>query len=416
MPEIIVIGGGAAGMMASIQAARYGASVTLLERNEKLGKKLYITGKGRCNLTNDCAGEEFLSQVARNPRFLYSALNAFAPRDMMALLEEAGCPVTVQRGRRVFPSSEKASDVTKALTGLLNRAGVRIRLNTRVTGIETEKSRVTGVRLENGLLLPADAVILATGGCSYPSTGSTGDGFRFAEALGHTVTPPSPALVGIETAEDWPRSLQGLSLRNVTLTLTRGKKTLYSELGEMLFTHWGVSGPLVLEASCHLPDPLTEARLILDLKPGLTREQLDARLRRDLADGSRKQLRNLLPGLLPARLAELFPMLCGIPGALACNQVTAPQREKLLDMLKALPLTPRAPRPLEEAIITRGGVSVKETDPGTMASRLLPNLFFAGELIDTDAHTGGYNLQIAWATGYLAGRSAAERLTLEENP
>ncbi len=408
MSDIVVIGGGAAGMMAAVFAARTGANVTLLEKNEKLGKKIYITGKGRCNLTNDCDRDEFLSQVPRNPRFLYSALNFFAPRDMMALLKENGCPVTVQRGKRVFPSSEKASDVTKALTSLLRKLNVRVCLNAEVKTLTVEGGRLTGAELKNGTVQRADAVILACGGLSYPSTGSTGDGYRFAEALGHTVTPRSPVLVGLETEEAWPRSLQGLSLRNVTLTLSNGKKTLYTELGEMLFTHFGISGPLVLEASCHLPDPPAGSGLTVDLKPGLTREQLDARVRRDFSEAGKKQLKSVLPGLLPASLTEIFPGLCGIDASLPCNQVTAAQREKLLNMLKALPLTVKAPRPIDEAVVTRGGVSIREIDPGAMRSKLIPNLYFAGEMIDVDAHTGGFNLQIAWSTGALAGASAAD--------
>ena len=406
MPDIVVIGGGAAGMMAAVFAARAGGNVTLLEKNEKLGKKVYITGKGRCNLTNDCERDEFLAQVPRNPRFLYSALNFFAPRDMMALLEENGCPVTVQRGKRVFPSSEKASDVTKALASLLRKLNVRVCLNAEVKALTVEDGRLTGVGLKNGTIQRADAVILACGGLSYPSTGSTGDGYRFAEALGHTVTPRLPVLVGLETEEAWPRSLQGLSLRNVTLALSNGKKTLYTELGEMLFTHFGISGPLALEASCHLPDPPAGAELSIDLKPGLTREQLDARVRRDFSEAGKKQLKSVLPGLLPASLAEIFPRLCGIDASLPCSQVTAAQREKLLNLLKALPLTVKAPRPLDEAVVTRGGISVKEIDPGTMRSKRIPNLYFAGEMIDVDAHTGGFNLQIAWSTGALAGTSA----------
>ena len=375
MAEILVIGGGAAGMMAAVFAARAGAKVTLLEKNEKLGKKVYITGKGRCNLTNDCDLDGFLAQVPRNPRFLYSALSFFSPRDMMALMEENGCPVTVQRGKRVFPASEKASDVTKALTAVLRRENVRVCLSCGVRRLKTEDGRITGAELEDGSFLPADAVILACGGLSYPSTGSTGDGFRFAEAL---------------------------------RTLSSGKKALYSELGEMLFTHFGISGPLALEASCHLPVPAAGSRLSVDLKPGLTREQLDARLRRDFSEAGKKQLKSVLPGLLPASLAEIFPGLCGVSPVLPCSQVTAAQRESLLNTLKSLPLTVRAPRPLDEAVVTRGGVSVKEIEPGTMRSRLIPNLFFAGEMIDVDAHTGGFNLQIAWSTGALAGQSSAE--------
>ena len=409
MAEIIIVGAGAAGLMAAIRAAREGASVTLLDHNEKAGKKLYITGKGRCNVTNDCTQDEFLAQVARNPRFLYSALSFFGPQDMMALLESAGCPVTIQRGRRVFPATEKASDVTKALLGLLRSPRVRILLNTGVSAVLTENGEARGVRLTDGRTLKGDAVILATGGRSYPMTGSTGDGYRMASALGHTVTPASPALSAMETADEWPRALQGLSLKNVAMTLKRGKKTLYTELGEMLFTHFGISGPLTLEASCHAPDPLTDADLTLDLKPGLTPEQLDARLRREFEAAGKKQLRNVLPALLPARLAELFPDLCGIPAEITCNQVTAQQREALARTLKALPVRLKALRPVEEAIVTRGGVSVKEINPATMESRLVPRLYFAGELIDTDAHTGGYNLQIAFSTGALAGSCAALR-------
>ncbi len=412
MSEILVIGGGAAGMMAAVFAARAGGNVTLLEKNEKLGKKVYITGKGRCNLTNDCDLEGFLAQVPRNPRFLYSALNFFSPRDMMVLLEECGCPVIVQRGKRVFPASEKASDVTKALASLLRKLNVRIRLNSAVRRLKTDSGRIAGAELADGSYLPADAVILACGGLSYPSTGSTGDGYRFAEALGHTVIPPSPVLVGLETEETWPRSLQGLSLRNVTLTLSAGKKTLYSEIGEMLFTHFGISGPLALEASCHLPVPAEGAVLTVDLKPGLSREQLDARLRRDFAEAGKKQLKSVLPGLLPASLAELFPALCGVSVSLPCSQITSAQRETLLGRLKALPLTVRAPRPVDEAVVTRGGVSVKEIEPSAMRSRLIPNLYFAGEMIDVDAHTGGFNLQIAWSTGALAGTAAANHYEL----
>ena len=408
MSDTLVVGGGAAGMMAAVFAARAGAHVTLLEKNEKLGKKVYITGKGRCNLTNDCDRDAFLAQVPRNPRFLYSALNFFSPRDMMSLLEENGCPVTVQRGKRVFPASEKASDVTKALTAILRKENVRVRLNSAVRCLRTDGGRITGAELADGSFLPADAVVLACGGLSYPSTGSTGDGYRLAEALGHTVVPQSPVLVGLETEESWPKSLQGLSLRNVTLTLSSGKKTLYTELGEMLFTHFGISGPLALEASCHLPDPAAGARLTIDLKPGLTPEQLDARVRRDFTEAGKKQLKSVLPGLLPASLAEIFPGLCGISPVLPCNQVTAAQRESLLAALKALPLTVRAPRPVAEAVVTRGGVSVKEIEPGTMRSKLIPNLFFAGEMIDVDAHTGGFNLQIAWSTGALAGANAGQ--------
>lgn len=378
MPEIIVIGGGAAGMMAALTAASMGASVSLLERNEKVGKKVYITGKGRCNVTSDCSLDEFLAQTPRNPRFLYSALSNFMPQDMMALLESAGCPVVVQRGRRVYPASEKASDVTRALSQLMRQYGVRVWLNTRVASINTTDGAVTGVTMEDGRTLPADKVILATGGISYPATGSTGDGYRLAEELGHTTTPRSAVLVGLETNETWPGELQGLSLKNVTLTLKKGKKTLYSELGEMLFAHYGISGPLALEMSCHLPEKLIDGQVFLNLKPGLTAEQLDARLQRDFAENPRRQLVNVLPQLLPARFAALFPSLCGVDGAKPCISIQKPERDRIVAAMQNLPLTIRKARPVDEAVVTRGGVAVREVHPGTMASKLVEGLYFAG--------------------------------------
>ncbi|MBE5804035.1 MAG: NAD(P)/FAD-dependent oxidoreductase [Clostridiales bacterium] len=408
MGKIIIIGGGAGGMMAAIFAARSGAQVTLLERNEKLGKKVYITGKGRCNVTNDCTLDEFLREVPRNPRFLYSALSFFSPQDMMALLEEGGCPVVVQRGRRVFPATEKASDVNRTLARVMQQEGVKTLLDCRVKAIHVRDGRAAGVILQDGAVLPADAVILATGGKSYPMTGSTGDGYAMAEGVGHSIQPVKPVLSAIETKESWPCELQGLSLRNVTLTLKKGKKTLYTELGEMLFTHFGISGPLTLTMSCHLPDDLSEASVTLNLKPGLTAQQLDARLQRDFEEQSRKQLRNVMPGLLPGRLAEIFPGLCGIDSAKQCCQITRQERETLCAMMQALPITLSCLAPLDEAIVTRGGVTVKEINPATMESKLLPGLYFAGEVMDVDAHTGGYNLQVAWSTGALAGQSAAE--------
>lgn len=408
MSEVIVIGGGAAGIMASLQCALSGGSVTLLERNEKLGKKIYITGKGRCNVTNDCTLDEFMQQVAHNPRFLFSALSAFAPQDMMTLLEEGGCPVTVQRGRRVFPQTEKASDVTRTLTKLMQQAGVKIRLNTRVKDILVSDNQVQGVLTESGETLPASAVILATGGQSYPSTGSDGDGYRLAAKLGHTVLSPVPVLSALVSDAEWTHRLQGLSLKNVTLTLHAGKKKLYQEQGEMLFTHFGISGPLVLEMSCHLPEKMEDARVELNLKPALTAEQLDARLQREFAEQNRKQLRNVLPSLLPARLAEEFSALADVDGNAVCGQITREEREKLVRTLQCLPISITSTRPLTEAIVTRGGVSVREVKPSTMESKLVSGLYFAGELLDVDAHTGGYNLQIAWSTGAAAGRAAAE--------
>ena len=414
MTRILIIGAGAAGLMAAVHASRGGAAVTVAEHNEKAGKKIYITGKGRCNVTNDCTTEEFLKEVPRNPRFLFSALHWFSPQDMIALLEENGCPVEVQRGRRAYPRSMKASDVTKTLTGICRRQGVEFLMNREARSLETAEDpeggrpRVTGVRFADGSVIEADRVILATGGLSYPSTGSRGDGYRMARETGHTLTPAEPVLVGITASEAWPASLQGLSLRNVRITLREKGKTLYTELGEMLFTHFGYSGPLILEASCHLPAECGDCRLELDLKPGLTREQLDARVRRELESGGRKQLRNMLGALMPGSLAAAFPRLCGLPGDLPCSQVTGAQREALVRGMKEMPLPMRGKRPVEEAVVTRGGVSVRDVNPGTMESRRVAGLYFAGELLDVDAHTGGYNLQIAFSTGALAGARAAE--------
>lgn len=408
MCDVLVIGGGAGGMMAAIFAAKQGAQVTLLERNEKLGRKIYITGKGRCNVTNDCTQDEFLQETARNPRFLYSALSFFSPQSMMALLEENGCPVVVQRGRRVFPATEKASDVTKTLEKIMRQCGVTVRLNSRVTQVNAHEDQVTGVTLENGEELAAQCVILATGGLSYPGTGSTGDGYRLAQALGHTLVPVRPSLSAVETVQAWASEMQGLSLKNVTLTLKNGKKTLYAQMGEMLFTHFGVSGPLVLEMSCHLPDKWENTQLFLDLKPALTMQQLDARLQREMEEQSRRQLRNAMGALLPSRMAEIFPEVCGVDGSKVCGQVTKAERERMAARLKALPLTIARLRPIEEAIVTRGGVNVKEINPATMESKLTHGLYFAGEMMDVDAHTGGYNLQIAFSTGALAGKSAGE--------
>ena len=406
--NVIVVGGGAGGMMAAIFAARTGANVTLLERNQKLGRKVYITGKGRCNVTNDCTIDEFMREVPRNPRFLYSALSYCTPQQMMELLEDEGCPVVVQRGRRVFPATEKASDVTRALEKTMRALGVRIVFDARVKDIVLADGAVSGVTMMDGTEYAADRVIIATGGLSCPLTGSSGDGYRMAERLGHTVTPRMGVLSAIETAVQWPGELQGLSLRNVTLTMKKGKKTLYSELGEMIFTHFGISGPLALTMSCHLPDDIKDAQVTLNLKPGLTEQQLDARMQRDFAEQSRRQLRNVLPGLLPARLAEIFPRLCGVDGDKVCAQITREERETLVKTMQALPIPLEKLAPIEEAIVTRGGVHVKEIDPATMESKLVPGLYFAGEVIDVDAHTGGYNLQIAWATGALAGTCAAE--------
>ena len=409
MNKVIVIGGGAAGVMAALSAAEAEASVLLLEGNEKLGKKIYITGKGRCNVTNACEPAAFMNKVVKNPRFLFSALNAFGPEDMMALLERLGCPVKVERGDRVFPVSEKASDVTRALEKELRRLGVSIRLNTKVSHILVENGAVCGAELEDGTRLDANRVIVATGGQSYPSTGSTGDGFRWMAELGHTVYPPLPSLIPLTCGAAWVSALQGLSLKNVRLTLKRGKKVLYSDVGEMLFTHFGISGPLVLSASAHMAELAPEdVELLLDLKPGLTAEQLDARLLRELDASGKRQLRTLLTTLYPASLAEEMPALCGIPAHTPACEITREQRARLVKAGKELRLPVDGTRPLTEAVVTRGGVSVKEIDPATMESKKIHGLYAAGELLDVDAMTGGFNLQIAFSTGRLAGMSAAE--------
>lgn len=405
--DVIVIGGGAAGLMAAIFAARAGASVTVVERNEKNGRKIYITGKGRCNVTNDCTMDEFMKEVPRNPRFLYSVLSRFSPQDMLQLLEDNGCPTVVQRGRRAYPASEKASDVTACLERICRREGVRFQMNTRIRSLLLEDGVCRGVTLENGREMRADSVIVATGGLSYPGTGSTGDGYRMAQEVGHTIISTRPSLVAVETEEAWPAELQGLSMKNVTILLKNGKKTLYKELGEMLFTHFGVSGPLVLEMSCHLPEEYAGMAFELDLKPALDEGQLHARLLREIEEARGKQLRTLCRTLAPLRLADMLPHLAGIPDETLCAQLTAAQREQLVQTLKHLTFHVKKLRPMDEAIVTRGGVSTKEIMPATMQSKLVGRLYFAGEVIDVDAHTGGYNLQIAFATGALAGESAA---------
>lgn len=403
--HVVIVGGGAAGLSAALFASRAGARVTMLEKNEKFGKKLYITGKGRCNLCNACEVETFLKNVQRNPRFLYSALRFLSPDDLQRLVNDLGCPTKVERGNRVFPVSDHASDVSRAfLDGLKGQA---LKLSAEVLGIVTEEGRVTGVRLQDRLL-PCDAVILATGGVSYPATGSTGDGLRFAKEMGHTIIDLRPSLVPLEVKEAWPKQLQGLSLKNVCLTATVHGKIKYCEQGEMLFTHFGVSGPLVLSLSSVLATAdWKDVKLTLDLKPALTPEQLDARVLRDFGEAPRKQLQNLLPALLPGRMAEIFPALCGVSPTKQPAQITAAERARIVGTLKALPMTVTGTRGFEEAIVTCGGVSVKEVTPATLMSKKVKGLFFAGEMLDVDAFTGGFNLQIAFSTGALAGNSAA---------
>ena len=402
--RVAVIGGGAAGQIAAIKAAQNGHSVTIFEKNEKLGKKLFITGKGRCNLTNASGRDGFFQNVVQNPRFLYSAYAHFDQDAIIRLIEKAGVPTKIERGQRVFPTSDKSSDILKALEKTVKQAGVTVRLHSRTTEILTENGVVSGIRTTQGSEL-FDAVILATGGVSYAATGSTGDGIRFAEALGHRVTELKPALVPFETEEAWCGELSGLTLKNVTLHAYRDKKEVYAELGEMLFTHFGVSGPLVLSCSSIVADEPTGTLLKIDLKPGLTEEQLDARLQRDIAANVRKSLESALYGLLPQRLLSVVLKQAGLNGTMPAAQFSKVQRHALLEALKGLPLHVKGTRPFSEAIITRGGVDVRDVNPSTMESKKIKNLYFAGEMLDVDAFTGGFNLQIAWSTGALAGSS-----------
>jgi len=409
MSKVVVIGGGAAGMMAALYALRGGAEVVLLERNEKLGKKIYITGKGRCNLTNVAEETEFMRNIVRNPRFLFAALNCLDNQGVMELFEELGVKLKVERGGRVFPESDHASDITRAFDRELHRLGCRIRLNTRAASLLEEGGRVRGVVLESGERVEADAVIVATGGQSYPTTGSTGDGWRFAEATGHGLKKAIPALTPIETEETWPYELSGLSLKNVRLTAPGPKKKpLYSEQGEMLLTHFGISGPLALSASSYLPEESAGSKLILDLKPALSDEMLDQRLLRDFKEMSRKQIISVMDGLAPHGLALAILGLCGIAPGHPVNAVTQEMRARIVKNIKHIELTVKRLRPLTEAIVTRGGVSVKDINPSTMGSKKAAGLYFAGETMDIDALTGGFNLQLAFSTGALAGTNAAQ--------
>ena len=410
MRKIIVVGGGAAGMMAAVTAARKGKNVLLLEKNEKLGKKLFITGKGRCNITNSAEIDELFSAVVSNPKFLYSSFYSLTNDQVIEFFEELGVKTNVERGGRVFPESDHSSDVIRALEQELKRLGAEIRLRTEVKEILAEGGRAKGVRLSSGEKLNADAVIIATGGISYPSTGSTGDGYRFARECGHKVTELSPALVPMEVEEWYAKELMGLSLRNIEIKITDGKKKLYEEFGEMLFTHYGVTGPVILSASSIVGKKLKEHPLTLhiDLKPALTEEQLDKRVLREFEANHNRQFKNAVDSLFPAKLKPVIVELSGIPEEKKVNEVTKEERLRFVRMIKDFSMTLTAMRGYNEAIITKGGVSVKEIDPGTMESKLVNRLYFAGEVLDLDAVTGGYNLQIAWSTGYLAGMNAGE--------
>ena len=408
MNKILVVGGGAAGMMAAVTAARNGKKVRLIEKNEKLGKKLFITGKGRCNITNAADIEDLFSAVVSNPKFLYSSFYSMTNDQVIDFFEELGVKTKVERGGRVFPESDHSSDVIRALEQEMKRLGVEIRLRAEAEEILAEDGRVTGVRLSSGKELHADAVIIATGGISYPSTGSTGDGYRFARECGHKVADLSPALVPMEVKEWYARELMGLSLRNVEIRITDGKKKLYEEFGEMLFTHYGVTGPVILSASSIVGKKLREHPLTLhiDLKPALTEEQLDKRMLREFEANHNRQFKNAVDSLFPSKLKPVIVELSGIQEDKKVNEVTKEERLHFVRLIKDFSMTLTGLRGYNAAIITKGGVSVKEIDPGTMESKLVNGLYFAGEVLDLDAVTGGYNLQIAWSTGYLAGLNA----------
>jgi len=429
MSKVIVIGGGPAGMFAAYFAAKNGHKVTLLEQNEKLGKKLYITGKGRCNITNASDMENLFANVCSNEKFLYSAFYSYTNEQVVDFFESYGLRTKVERGNRVFPVSDHSSDVISTLSKALKDVGVEVKLFTKVTKLLTEEYRddngelvivekkagtikqlITGVVLEDGTQIPADAVVLATGGISYPSTGATGDGYRFAEGLNHKIVEPSPSLVPFEVQESWVMEMQGLALKNVAITIEREGKRIYSDFGEMLFTHFGVSGPMILSASAsikpaHFKDFAHEMTLKIDLKPALDREQLDKRILKDFEEAKNKQYKNSIQKLLPSKMIPIIITLSGIDPDKKVNEITKEERAKIVDLLKGLPMTIIGLRGWNEAIITKGGVSVKQVNPSTMESKLVHGLYFAGELLDLDAMTGGYNLQIAWSTGYLAGNS-----------
>lgn len=403
--SIFVVGGGAAGMMAAITAAENGAQVTLLERNDRLGKKLYITGKGRCNVTNDCAPEDFFQNVPRNPRFLYSAIYAFPPREVMAWFEAHGCALKTERGNRVFPQSDKSASVIDALRAELRRLGVRV-LQERALDIVTQDGAVCGIETDGGFH-KTERVILATGGCSYPQTGSTGDGYRMLEKLGHTIVPPVGSLVPLVEKGYDCKQMQGLALKNVALRLVNQKgKTVFEEFGELLFTHFGLSGPVVLSASAHMNEK-DAYTVLLDLKPALDEQKLDLRLLRDFEKFQNRDFENALVELLPRSMIPVIVRRSGIPAEEKVHSITREQRRALLELMKRFPVEIACKAPVEDAIVTSGGVKVSEIEPGTMQSKRVRGLYVAGELLDVDAYTGGFNLQIAWATGRAAGLAAA---------
>lgn len=408
--KVIIVGAGAAGLMAAVSACENGADTVLIERNERVGRKIMITGKGRCNVTNNCTlVNDLIANVPTNGRFLYSAFTRFMPIDTMEFFENEGVELKVERGNRVFPISDKASDIVDALNSATQRLGVQ-RIHGRVTRLICENGAVSGVELESGEQIFGDKVIICTGGKSYSATGSSGDGYILAQSVGHTVIEPKPSLVPLVAHEGWCSEAQGLSLRNVEITVydSENYKEVYREFGEMLFTHFGVSGPLILSASTHMRDlGKKKYEIYIDLKPALTFEQLDKRVQSDFLEFANKNFINSLGKLLPQKLIPVIAKLSGIKPTTKTNQITKEMRHKLVNLLKGLKVTAIDFRPIDEAIVTSGGVKVNEIDPKTMKSKLVNGLYFAGELIDVDAYTGGFNLQIAFSTGHLAGESAA---------
>ncbi|HWQ60717.1 MAG TPA: NAD(P)/FAD-dependent oxidoreductase [Negativicutes bacterium] len=412
MKKVLVIGGGAAGLMAAASAAEHGADVTLLEKMTAPGRKLLITGKGRCNVTNVADVKTIIENIPGNGSFLYSALDAFSNRDLMAWLEERGVPLKTERGGRVFPVSDQAGDVVAAFTRALAALDVAVVTGQAVKAISLADGKAVGAVTADGREWPADAVILATGGSSYPGTGSSGDGYRIAAALGHAINPLRPSLVPLEVAEDWVTDLQGLALKNVAVAAVAGGRTLAEEFGELLFTHFGLSGPVILSLSNPVAaalrnSPGAEVLIVINLKPALSAETLDKRLQRDFAKFARKQFKNSLGELLPTRLTAVITDLSHIDPDKPVHQITKEERARLSGLLQQLTFTVTGTRPLAEAIVTAGGVNTKEINPATMASRLIPGLYFGGEVIDVDGYTGGFNLQAAFSTGYVAGRAAA---------
>jgi len=423
-PSIAIIGGGASGLMCAVSASAEGASVTLFEKNKSqkmiasekyydnayLGKKLLITGKGRCNVTNLCTREEFLNNVPVNNKFLFAAFSSFPPEKVMGFFEANGIPLKTERGNRVFPVSDRSQDILLALKRTLKENNVKI-VNQCVDSIAIHENKICGLTDSNGKEYVFDKVVVCTGGISYPQTGSDGDGYRFAQSVGHTVIPAKPSLVPFEIEEDWCRSLQGLSLKNIKLSVLdkEKNKVLFSEMGEMLFTHFGISGPLVLSASSHIRD-FTKDRfsVLIDLKPALDEKTLDSRLLSDFQKYNNKNIENALVDLLPHKLIRVFVALCGLSPEDKPNGITKQKRQNMVSVLKKMELSIRSFCPIEEAIITSGGVKTSEINPSTMESKTIKGLYFAGEVIDVDAYTGGFNLQIAFSTGYLAGLSAAK--------